>query len=172
MKFNTLKTTGLFLTLAAAFLFTTSTTAFAQDWRWQDRGRWDDRQDRREELRGYNDGLLRGRADSRERRAFNPNLFNRNIDNDYRVGYRRGYTEGYREVNVRRDYDRYGDNRIDSRQELKGYNDGLDRGREDARDHRRLDPNNSSHYRDGNHEYREGFRRGYNEGYRQYDRRW
>ena len=67
----------------------------------------------------------------------------------------------------RRDYpsngrsDRHGD-------ESKGYRDGLDRGREDARTHRSFNPNNSSHFRNGNNFYREGFRRGYEEGYRQY----
>jgi hypothetical protein len=44
----------------------------------------------------------------------------------------------------------------------------LRRGQEDARDRRRFDPNNSSHYRKGNRDYREGFRRGYAQGYRQY----
>ena len=70
----------------------------------------------------------------------------------------------------RRD-DRYGYN---SRDEQKGYRDGLDRGREDARDRRSFNPNNSSHFRNGNSAYREGFRRGYAQGYRQngYSRRW
>jgi len=70
----------------------------------------------------------------------------------------------------RRD-DRYGYN---SRDEQKGYRDGLDRGREDARDRRSFNPNNSSHFRNGNSAYREGFRRGYSQGYRQYgySRRW
>jgi hypothetical protein len=44
----------------------------------------------------------------------------------------------------------------------------LRRGQEDARDRRRFDPNNSSHYRKGDRDYREGFRRGYAQGYRQY----
>lgn len=59
---------------------------------------------------------------------------------------------------------RYAYNRYE---EEKGYRDGLDRGQEDARTHRSFDPNNSSHYRNGNNEYREGFRRGYSVGYRQ-----
>ena len=52
--------------------------------------------------------------------------------------------------------------------EQRGYRDGLDRGQEDARDRRSPNPNNSSHYRDGNSAYRDGFRRGYAVGYRQY----
>src|ERR1700754_972786 len=47
----------------------------------------------------------------------------------------------------------------------KGYLDGLDRGREDAQDHKSFNPNHSDHYRDGNRWYKEGFRRGYEEGY-------
>lgn len=59
------------------------------------------------------------------------------------------------------------DDRWDNREERKGYSDGLDRGQRDARTNRRPDPNNSSHYRNGNRDYREGFRRGYFIGYRQ-----
>lgn len=52
--------------------------------------------------------------------------------------------------------------------ESSGYHDGYDRGGEDARDGRRYDPNNSSHFRDSiSSAYRDGFRRGYDEGYRQ-----
>jgi hypothetical protein len=49
----------------------------------------------------------------------------------------------------------------------KGYRDGMDRGKEDARKRRTLGPNNSSHYRKGTEVYQEAFRRGYDEGYRQ-----
>lgn len=52
-----------------------------------------------------------------------------------------------------------------------GYNDGFDRGREDARDGRGYNPNNSSHFRNSySSSYRDGFARGYAEGYRQF--RW
>lgn len=66
------------------------------------------------------------------------------------------------------------DDRWDNKEERKGYRDGLDRGQKDARTNRRPDPNNSSHYRNGSRDYREGFRRGYFIGYRQYAnyRRW
>ncbi len=76
------------------------------------------------------------------------------------------------------DYGNYGrndrNNRSYSRDEQKGFHDGLDRGREDARDNRIPTPNNSSHYRKGNDAYRYGFRRGYAQGYRQNTgyRRW
>lgn len=72
------------------------------------------------------------------------------------------------------DNGRYG-NYGSSREEEKGYRDGLDRGQKDAKTRRIPDPNNSSHYRDGNRAYRAGFRRGYEQGYRQYAynrRRW
>jgi hypothetical protein len=67
--------------------------------------------------------------------------------------------------------DNRADNRYDRRgDESKGYRDGLDRGRDDARTRRSFNPNNSSHFRNGNNFYREGFRRGYEEGYREYSR--
>lgn len=48
-----------------------------------------------------------------------------------------------------------------------GYHDGYDRGGEDARDGKRYDPNNSSHFRGSiSSAYRDGFSRGYAEGYR------
>ncbi|MEP7341599.1 MAG: hypothetical protein ABI977_27960 [Acidobacteriota bacterium] len=73
----------------------------------------------------------------------------------------------------RRD-NRNGSYGYNSRDEQKGFRDGLDRGQEDARDRRSFNPNNSSHFRKGNYSYREGFRRGYAQGYRQnnYFRRW
>src|SRR5262245_41431373 len=52
----------------------------------------------------------------------------------------------------------------------RGYRDGLDRGREDARSGRYPTPNNSEHFRDGNAAYRQGFARGYQIGYGQYAR--
>ena len=68
----------------------------------------------------------------------------------------------------------------------RGFQAGLDRGAEDARNHRRYDPNNSQHYRDGDSgyhsqygiiqayraAYREGFRRGYAQGYGRYRGFW
>jgi len=51
--------------------------------------------------------------------------------------------------------------------EEKGYHDGLNRGKQDARDGRSYDPNNSSHYRNGSPNYRTGFEQGYEVGYGQ-----
>jgi hypothetical protein len=50
----------------------------------------------------------------------------------------------------------------------RGYRDGLDRGREDARSGRYPTPNNSEHFRNGNAAYRQGFARGYQIGFGQY----
>jgi hypothetical protein len=66
-----------------------------------------------------------------------------------------------------------------------GYNDGLDKGREDARDNDSYDPNRHGRYRSGDRGYdrrygskqeyqdiyREGFRAGYDDSFRGADRR-
>ena len=52
--------------------------------------------------------------------------------------------------------------------EQKGYSDGHNRGREDARSGRYPTPNNSEHFRNGNAAYRQGFARGYQVGFGQY----
>ena len=66
-----------------------------------------------------------------------------------------------------------------------GYNDGLDKGREDGRDRDSYDPNRHSRYRSADHGYdkrygskdqykevyRDGFRAGYNDAYRQFNTR-
>ena len=85
---------------------------------------------------------------------------------------------------------RYGDPRYNDRLEYspafqQGYRDGLDKGREDANDRDRFDPNRHGWYRSANRgydddygsqaqyqtRYREGFQAGYTEGYRVYSRR-
>jgi len=76
---------------------------------------------------------------------------------------------------------RWGDRRDDREgaygnngEQQRGYRDGLNRGQEDARSRRSFNPNNSSHFKNGNAAYREGFRRGYLQGYPQRggNRRW
>ena len=62
-------------------------------------------------------------------------------------------------------YNSYGNAYVGSDQQ--GYHDGYDRGREDARDGRGFNPNNSSHFRNSSSGvYRDSFRRGYEAGYR------
>jgi len=81
----------------------------------------------------------------------------------YYGGYgNNGYNYGYGNPGYG-GYSSYG-----SYDQQRGFNDGLTRGQEDARSGRIADPNNSSHYRNGNSVYREGFRQGYVQGYRQY----
>src|SRR5215813_9497680 len=79
----------------------------------------------------------------------------------YYGGYRGGYGGGY--------YGGSGSGSFSYWQQ-RGYRDGLDRGREDARSGRYPTPNNSEHFRDGNGAYRQGFARGYQIGYQQYGR--
>jgi hypothetical protein len=83
--------------------------------------------------------------------------------------------------------DRYGrgERRYTSPAFQSGYRDGLDKGREDADDNDRFDPNRHSWYRsatrgyedefgsraDYQTRYREGFEAGYAEGYRAFSRR-
>jgi hypothetical protein len=62
------------------------------------------------------------------------------------------------------------DDRRDRRDEQRGYRDGFDKGRKDARSRRRADFDDYGQYRHGNREYREGFRRGYFQAYREYAR--
>jgi hypothetical protein len=89
------------------------------------------------------------------------------------------YPSGGRYPNTRGTY-RYANVAFDN-----GYNDGLDKGREDARDRDSYDPNRHSRYRsaDRGYEgrygskdqyrdvYRDGFLAGYNDAYRRYDDR-
>ncbi len=76
------------------------------------------------------------------------------------------------------DHDRYRDHpRYEERERdyarieyRRGFNDGLDRGREDAREHRRFEPYASRRFREGSRHYREGFMNGYRQGYRDFSR--
>lgn len=52
----------------------------------------------------------------------------------------------------------------------RGYRDGKNRGREDAREHKRFDPDGSIYFKDGSKPYREGFMKGCRESYRQHSR--
>ena len=73
-----------------------------------------------------------------------------------------------RDQDRRRDRGRYDRGYASRVAEQRGYATGLDRGRDDARNRRSFNPNNSSHYRSGDSAYRDGFRRGYGVGYRQF----
>ena len=179
MKLNTWKTSFVSLGLAGAFLLgaglSSSATVSAQGWRrdrdereHRDRDRYDNRRDRDWDDRvdrnhnGVNDRYERDRAYRIDR--------NRNGVDDRYENNRYGYDPYYR----RNDgyYDNYGYGTNNSEYQ-KGYRDGLDRGRQDAQTNRAMDPNNSSHYRNGNSSYRAGFERGFYQSFRQYSgRRW
>ena len=150
----------------------TAPTAQAQDRnnRWDrndrrdnDRRDWD-RNDRRDRDRDRGDWyrrqqIERARAIERARRLAWEREQARRRSYNYPRNYP-SYGGGYGDYGYGRGYN--------NGEVQKGYRDGLDRGQEDARDRRNPTPNNSSHYRNGNAAYREGFRRGYEIGYRQY----
>ncbi|HEU0174301.1 MAG TPA: hypothetical protein VFV58_08550 [Blastocatellia bacterium] len=104
MNIQNFKKYAVSLALAAGFVIapglSSLSTVEAQGW---GRGRWD-RGDRREEQKGYRDGLDRGQKDARTNRRADPNNSEhfRNGNRDYREGFRRGYSDGYRQ------YARYG----------------------------------------------------------------
>jgi hypothetical protein len=181
MNFKFWKPLSLTFGLASAFTLcmglSNSAFVFAQSSRSQcpiSRQEWA----RREEI-------LRSRGwDGRLNRYGNVDLNGNGIDDRYEINP--SYCDRY-------SYDRYGyrahenypyynysynnrgyyrgsryDNFEYSNEVNHGYQDGLQRGREDVSDDRRPDPNNSSHYRKGSSAYREGFLRGYWQGYRQY----
>ncbi|MGH9753866.1 MAG: hypothetical protein ACREA2_13885 [Blastocatellia bacterium] len=115
MNIKAMKTTGLSIALATAFLVAAgSSTAFAQDWRGRDRdydGRIDSRRERvqthgetqnlasLQERKGFNDGLIIGRRDTRARVSFNPSASIRYQLGGfyYRHGFQRGYAQAYRQ---------------------------------------------------------------------------
>jgi hypothetical protein len=158
---------------------------------------------------GYRDGVRDGERDGRSGRSFSFNRHDDWRDADsgysrgygdrdfYRRNYRRGFETGYtdsfnrfggysRGPRVYPNYPTYpaypGSGRavVRSRAADIGYRDGLEAGRDDARDRRAFEPQRSRRYRDGDHdydnrygsrdeykrEYRSAFQQGYSEGFR------
>ena len=133
---------GIILLLASGTIL--GTTAQAQRWghRWNNRG---------------------GIVVTRQRVFVTPRVRVFTYPRAYR--YPRVYTYGYSPYGY---YSRYNTG-SPGVAEQRGYSDGFNRGREDARHGRGYDPNNSSHFRDSiSAAYRDGFRRGYDNGFRQY----
>jgi hypothetical protein len=104
MNIKAIKTTGLSMALAAAFLVAAgaadSSTASAQGLRSIDRdrdGHRDTRWELLQERKGFNDGLIKGRADAIAHRNFNPFPYRRFVSNDYRQGFHKGYAQAYRQ---------------------------------------------------------------------------
>jgi hypothetical protein len=142
-----------------------------RDQRWQHR-------DNEQQDRDWN----RQRRDSSDDRDWRRNQ-TRDRDNDRDRYYRNNDPQTYRSYNPYGTYGNYsggyygnyGNYGGGANYEVqRGFQDGLNRGVEDARDGRSFNPNNSSHFRSGNAAYRSGFSRGYNQGYRQFagNRRW
>ena len=126
---------------------------------------------------GYRQGFSHGQRDAGDRRGYRIDRDRdyRNADSGYRYGdrgdYRRlyrsgyeaGYPEGYNRVarSVRNDpgriYSPVNGARIGnvygSPAAQVGYRDGLEAGRDDARDRQRNDPRRSKRYREGDHDY-------------------
>jgi hypothetical protein len=106
MNIKAIKTTGLSFAIAAAFLVVAgaanSSTASAQGLLLRDRdhhGRMDNRRERMEERKGFNQGLIMGRRDAIMHRRFNPfgSIRYRLGGFDYRQGFQKGYAQAYRQ---------------------------------------------------------------------------
>lgn len=147
--------------------------------------------------RGYRDGARQGERDLRSRDRFNyrdERGWQRAPTRAYREGFERGYADGYRRGDGRYGRDdrygrdgRYGNDRYGSRGGYgnlaaeRGFRDGYDEGRKDARDRDRFDPVRSKKYRSADDgydrrygsrdqwktAYRAAFRQGYERGYRE-----
>lgn len=107
MNIKGIKTTGLSFAIATAFLVAAgavdSSSAFAQGLPRFDRdrdGRVDTRRELLQERKGFNDGIIKGRADALAHRRFSPfPLHRRFVSNDYRQGFHKGYAQAYRQFN-------------------------------------------------------------------------
>ena len=157
---------------------------------------------------GYRDGIREGERDGRSGRQFSFNRHDEWRDGDdgyrreygnrdlYRRSFRNGFESGYSEAYNRNGrYPRTGyppaasypgpgvvivPRGSYSPAAQNGYRDGVEAGRNDARDRDRFDPFRAKRYRDGDHdydrrfgsrdayrqEYRSAFQRGYEDGYR------
>jgi hypothetical protein len=93
MNIQNFKKYAFALALAIGFVvapgLSSLSTVQAREW---------DRWDRKEEQKGFHDGLDRGQKDAKTNRRADPNNSEhyRNGNRDYREGFRRGYFEGYR----------------------------------------------------------------------------
>ena len=163
MKQTTLKNAALSLMAVVTLMMVVGslTPSFAQ-WPWEQRGRDNSRSNDRNNDR-YEDRSRRSR-DQQDCDVYgNPRNGNNRGNNQGGYGNNRGgvYDDDY-----------YGRNSRNNRnggfyneEQEKGYRDGLRRGQEDRDTNRIPDPNNSSHFRKGNADYRLGFQRGYDDSY-------
>ena len=151
---------------------------------------------------GYHEGIASGERDAQSRRDFSYTRHDDYRDADdgyrrahgnrelYRRAFRKGFQVGYSEAYNRtartyRTFPTYPSaGRYSSPAAQMGYRDGLEAGRNDARDRDRYDPARSDRYRSGDRdyngrygtreaymrEYRAAFQQGYEQGFRQYSR--
>jgi hypothetical protein len=132
MNVRTMKTTGISIALATAFLVVAGgSSVFAQDLRGSARG-YDGRgysgREQLEERKGFNDGLIAGRRDALARLSYKPSASIR-----YQLGgfyYRQGFQSGYAQAygqnsnnNGYRNNDRYSGNDYHGRNLQRGYYD-------------------------------------------------
>jgi hypothetical protein len=177
------KTSVVSLGLAGAFMLSAglANSVFAQDWR-RDRNQRNDVNRRNggygqvDPTTGNIDNNRNGIDDRYETRDGRVDI-NQNGVADQDENYRRN--DNRRSDNGRFGNDGYyrnngyGNFGYNNAEFQRGYQDGLNRGRDDARTNRAMDPNNSSHYRSGNGVYRAGFEKGFYQSFRQYsNRRW
>lgn len=183
MNKRTWKTSVVSLGLVGAFMLSAgfANTVSAQDWR-RDRNQRDDANRRNggdcqvNPVTGNIDNNRNGVDDRYETRDGRVDI-NQNGVADQDENYRRNDNRRYDNGRFGNDsYDRnngYGNYGYNNADFQRGYQDGLNRGRDDARTNRVMDPNNSSHYRSGNAAYRAGFEKGFYQNFRQdSSRRW
>ena len=171
------------------------------------RGGYAQELERRAYDNGYRDGLRAGERDGRDGRVFSMERQRdwRDADDGYhrdfgdREFYRRVFRDGFR-VGYSEGFNRYTRGTVYpnrpsaypapgvviaprapyvSPAAQNGYRDGVEAGRDDARDHDRYDPVRAKRYREGDHdyhdrygsrdeykrEYRAAFQQGYRDGY-------
>jgi hypothetical protein len=173
------------------------------------RGGYEREAERRAYDTGYREGVQEGQNDARRGRDFSYSRHNeyRDADDGYRRGtidrdsYRRSFRSGF-QTGYSESFNRYARNNnnprgnpypgdrggysnpsnrgvVRSQAAAVGYRDGVDAGRDDARDRDRYDPVRAKRYREGDHdydsrygsrdeykrEYRAAFEQGYREGY-------
>jgi hypothetical protein len=132
MNVRTMKTTGLSIALATAFLVVAGgSSVFAQDLRGSARG-YDGRiyssREQLEERRGFNDGLIAGRRDALARLSYKPSASIRYQLGGfyYRQGFQSGYAQAYSQNANNYEYrnnERYGRNDNYGRNLQRGYSD-------------------------------------------------
>ena len=164
MNTQNIKKFAFGLVVAAGLTVTTMSTAQAQDWNRRGSGRQVQQQNvgnGQVDSNGNIDRNRNGIDDRYETRDGRVDINQNGIaDQDEQNG---------RFVNPSRNGNRaYGNAnyQFNNAAAQQGYRDGLSRGQDDFRNHRKLTPNNFVQFRNGDAAYRDAFNRGYTEGCR------